>query len=148
MKDKVIEVSLKLLLHTAVLYGLFIHFHGEESAGGGFQAGAIFGSVFLVYQFIFDDEDYLVKEPLANLFLVIGIFLYFGCGILTMLLGGKFLEYNVFVSAFNVSIPFAQKMGIMIVETGVLFVVGAGMLKIGYAFKEIFDRSKPNSNYE
>jgi multicomponent Na+:H+ antiporter subunit B len=143
MKDKVLEVSLKLLLHTAVLYALFVHFHGEESAGGGFQAGAIFASVFLVYQFIFDNEDYLVKEKLSNLFLYIGIMLYFGCGILTLLMGGNFLEYQVFTK-IGLSVATSQKVGIFIVEAGVLLVVAMGLLKIGYSFKRIFDKSKPN----
>lgn len=143
MKDKVAEVSLKLLLHTAVFYALFIHFHGEESAGGGFQAGAIFGSVFLVYQFIFDNEDYLVKDKFSNFLLYIGIMLYFGCGLLTMLMGGNFLEYEVFTK-LGLSSAASQKIGIFIVEAGVLLVVAMGLLKIGYAFKRIFDKSKPN----
>ena len=143
MKDKVAEVSLKLMLHSAVLYALFIHFHGEESAGGGFQAGAIFASVFLVYQFIFDNEDYLVKEHFSNFMLFVGIMLYFGCGFLTMILGGNFLEYSVFTK-FGFSVSVAQKIGIFIVESGVLIVVAMGLLKIGYAFKKMFDKSKPN----
>lgn len=142
MKDKVAEVSLKLLLHTAVLYALFIHFHGEESAGGGFQAGAILASVFLVYQFIFDDEDYLVKDKLLGLFLFIGIMLYMGCGIINILFGGNFLEYAVFEKFFSEAT--SQKIGIFIVEAGVLLVVWMGLLKIGYSFKKIFDRTKPN----
>jgi multicomponent Na+:H+ antiporter subunit B len=142
MKDKVAEVSLKLLLHTAVLYSLFVHFHGEESAGGGFQAGAIFGSVFLVYQFVFDDEDYLISEKLSNIFLFIGIMLYFGYGVLCMLMGGKFLEYNSLINILPLSVSAAAKIGIMIVETGVFIVVSMGMLKMGYAFKRIFDKSK------
>lgn len=143
MKDKVVEVSLKLLLHVAVFYALFIHFHGEESAGGGFQAGAIFASVFLVYQFIFDDEDYLVKDGFASFLLYIGIMLYFGTGILTMLFGGNFLEYAIF-QKIGFSAGASQKLGIFIVEAGVLLVVAMGLLKIGYAFKRIFDNTKPN----
>jgi multicomponent Na+:H+ antiporter subunit B len=143
MKDKVAEVSLKLLLHIAVFYALFIHFHGEESAGGGFQAGAIFGSVFLVYQFIFDDEDYLVKDDFSNLMLYFGIMLYFGMGIITMLLGGNFLEFAV-LQKLGFSLGVSQKIGIFIVEAGVLLVVAMGLLKIGYSFKRIFDNTKPN----
>jgi multicomponent Na+:H+ antiporter subunit B len=143
MKDKVAEVSLKLLLHIAVFYALFIHFHGEESAGGGFQAGAIFSSVFLVYQFIFDDEDYLVKESFSNLLLYIGIMLYFGTGIITMFFGGNFLEFAV-LQKIGLSLGASQKIGIFVVEAGVLLVVAMGLLKIGYSFKRIFDNTKPN----
>lgn len=142
MKDKVAEVSLKLLLHTAVLYALFIHFHGEESAGGGFQAGAILASVFLVYQFIFDDEDYLISDKLFRIFLFIGIMLYAGYGMLNMVFGGNFLEYAVLEKFFSVSV--SQKISIFIVEAGVLIVVWIGLIKIGYSFKKIFDRTKPN----
>jgi multicomponent Na+:H+ antiporter subunit B len=142
MKDKVAEVSLKLLLHTAVLYALFIHFHGEESAGGGFQAGAILASAFLVYQFIFDDEDYLIKDNLIGLFLFIGIMLYAGYGIINMLFNGNFLEYAILEKFFSEGV--SQKIGIFIVEAGVLLVVWMGLLRIGYSFKKIFDRTKPN----
>lgn len=143
MKDKVAEVSLKLLLHTAVLYALFVHFHGEESAGGGFQAGAIIASVFLVYQFIFDSEDYLMPEWLSNLLLYVGMMLYFGFGIVTMLFGGNFLEYEV-LTKFGLSSAASQKIGIFIVEAGVLLVVSMGLLKIGYSFAVVFDKTKPN----
>lgn len=148
MKDKVLEVSFKLLLHTSFLYGLFIYFHGEESAGGGFQAGAIFGSIFLVYQFIFDDEDYLMGGKIINYFLFSGILLYFGYGVFTMIIGGKFLEYDILSKMFSISSKLSQTIGIMVVEMGVLLVVAFGMIKMGYSFKRIFDKSRLNNFYD
>lgn len=143
MKDKVAEVSIKLLLHISVFYALFIHFHGEESAGGGFQAGAIIASVFLVYQLVFDDEDYLVKDKLSNMLLLAGIMCYFGFGILNLLLGGNFLEFAI-LQKFGFSLSASHKIGIFIIEAGVLIVVAMGLLKIGYSFKRVFDKTKPD----
>ena len=139
MKDRIAEVSIKLLLHISVFYALFIHFHGEESAGGGFQAGAILASVFLVYQFIFDEEDYLVKEKLLNRLLFVGIMFYFGFGLITMLFGGNFLDFSI-LQRFGLSLAVSHKVGIFIIELGVLIVVTAGLLRIGYSFKNIFDK--------
>ncbi len=144
MNDKVAEVSIKLMLHMCVFYALFVHFHGEESAGGGFQAGAIVASVFLVYQLIFDDEDYLIKDWLSNLLLFIGLMFYFGFGVITMFMGGDFLEYSV-LQKLGLSVAGSQKVGIFIIEIGVLLVVATGLLKIGYAFKKVFDTTKPDS---
>lgn len=144
MKDKVAEVSIKLLLHISMFYALFIHFHGEESAGGGFQAGAIIASVFLVYQLVFDDADYLVKDKVFDILLFIGIMFYFGFGLLTVLLGGNFLEFSI-LQKFGLTTSTTQKLGIFTVEAGVLIVVSMGLLKIGYSFKRIFDRTKPDT---
>ena len=68
--------------------------------------------------------------------------LYVGCGIINMLFGGNFLEYAVLEKVFSEAT--SQKIGIFIVEAGVLLVVWMGLLKIGYSFKKIFDRTKPN----
>jgi multicomponent Na+:H+ antiporter subunit B len=69
--------------------------------------------------------------------------LYFGFGIITMLMGGNFLEYEI-LTKIGFSHVMAQTIGIFTVECGVLFVVSMGLLKIGYAFSKVFDRTKPN----
>lgn len=144
MKDKVMEVSIKLLFHISVFYAFFIHFHGEESAGGGFQAGAILASVFLAYQFVFDEEDYLLKDKLFFKLLFMGIAFYFGFGVLNMLFGGNFLEFAV-LEKLGFSADVSQKIGIFIIEFGVIIVVTMGLLQIGYSFKKVFDKTKPNT---
>jgi multicomponent Na+:H+ antiporter subunit B len=145
MRDKVMEVSIKLLFHISVFYALFIHFHGEESAGGGFQAGAILASVFFVYQFVFDEEEYLVTKKLSFRLLFAGIIAYFGFGLITMLAGGNFLEFEI-LQKFGFSASSSHKIGIFIIEFGVILVVTMGLLQIGYSFKKVFDTAQPNTD--
>ena len=135
-----VEVSIKLLLHISLFYALFAHFHGEESAGGGFQAGAIIASVLFARQMAFGEGGKsLMSDSLLNGFLFLGLMLYFGFGALTVVLGGGFLDFGVFQN-FGLSFAASQKLGIFTVEAGVLVVVSAGLLRIGFAFKNIFDK--------
>lgn len=137
MKDRVLEITFKLLLQIAFFYAFLIHFHGEESPGGGFQAGALIGSVFIIYQYIFYNEDFLISQRIIDTLLFTGIMLYCGFGLI-LLSGGNFLEFNA-LTQIGLKVATAQKIGIMIVETGVLLVVSMSMVKIHYALKKLFD---------
>ncbi|MEO1320130.1 MAG: MnhB domain-containing protein, partial [Pseudomonadota bacterium] len=39
--DVILRVTTKLLLPFILLFGLYVHFHGDFGPGGGFQAGVI-----------------------------------------------------------------------------------------------------------
>ena len=41
------------LLFLILLFGLYVQFHGDFTAGGGFQAGVIFAAGFILYNIIF-----------------------------------------------------------------------------------------------
>ena len=47
----VIRVVSKLLIPFILLFGLYVQFHGDFGPGGGFQAGVIFASAFVLYAF-------------------------------------------------------------------------------------------------
>ena len=47
------RIVTKLIIPLILLFGLYIQFHGEYSAGGGFQAGVIIASGFILYNIIF-----------------------------------------------------------------------------------------------
>jgi len=49
----VIRVVSKLLIPFIILYGLYVQFHGDFGPGGGFQAGVIFASAFILYGLVF-----------------------------------------------------------------------------------------------
>ena len=60
----------------------------------------------------------------------IGVMVYAGTGVVTLFLGGKFLDYNVL--AHNAE--HGQEWGIFSVEAGVLITVFGVMVAIFYAF--------------
>ena len=49
----VLRVISKLMIPVILLFALYVQFHGDFGPGGGFQAGVIFASAFILYALIF-----------------------------------------------------------------------------------------------
>ncbi len=126
------QVVGRLLIPFIVLFGLYVQFHGEYGPGGGFQAGALIASGIILYALLEGEASALRALPRSVLMgLVIGgISLYGGVGLLSMLLGGNFLEYSVLLSD-PVS---GQQLGILLIEAGVGMVVCGALLSIFHTF--------------
>ncbi|WP_037493269.1 Na(+)/H(+) antiporter subunit B [Sneathiella glossodoripedis] len=130
--DLVPHVVSKLLIPFVLLFGLYVQFHGDFGPGGGFQAGVIFAAGIILYSLVFGLEYAQKLIPLwaVELLLAVGVLLYGGVGVATMLYGGNFLDYN-WLSADPVA---GQHLGILLVELGVGITVTAAMLAIFYGF--------------
>ena len=129
---EVLRVCSKLLIPLIMLFALYVQFHGDFGPGGGFQAGVIFASAFILYALIFGvDVGMKVLSPGARrFFLATGLLLYAGVGIAGMLLGGRYLNYSVLLQD-----PVAgQHLGILLIELGVGVTVAAAMITIFYVF--------------
>ena len=50
---EVLRVCSKLLIPLIMLFAFYVQFHGDFGPGGGFQAGVIFASAFILYALIF-----------------------------------------------------------------------------------------------
>ncbi len=130
--DLVPHVVSKLLIPFILLFGLYVQFHGDFGPGGGFQAGVIFAAGFILYSLVFslDNLKKLIPVRIVEYLLALGVLLYGGVGVVSMLLGANFLDYNVLGST-----PVAgQHLGILLVELGVGITVTAAMLSIFYGF--------------
>ena len=129
---EVLRVCSKLLIPLIMLFALYVQFHGDFGPGGGFQAGVIFASAFILYALIFGvDVGMKVLSPGARrFFLSAGLLLYAGVGIAGMFLGGRYLNYSVLLQD-----PVAgQHLGILLIELGVGVPVAASMITIFYVF--------------
>ncbi len=135
MKYKlVLRVVSKLLIPFILLFALYVQFHGDFGPGGGFQAGVIFASAFILYALIFgiDDARKVVPAWLTRLGLASGVLLYAGVGIAGILLGGNYLDYSVLTSN-----PLTgQHLGITLIEFGVGTTVASAMITIFFTFSE------------
>ena len=49
----IIRVVTKLIIPYILLFGLYVQFHGDFGPGGGFQAGVIMASAFILYGLVF-----------------------------------------------------------------------------------------------
>jgi len=133
MRDHLIlRVVAKLLIPFILLYALYIQMHGEYSPGGGFQAGVIFASAFILYCLVFGLRKTLKVISINELRILsaIGVLIYLGTGIVTMIMGGNFLDYS-YLLANDV---YGQRLGIMAVELGVGVTVFSVMLLIFLVF--------------
>lgn len=102
---------------------------GEDSPGGGFQAGAIFASSLIVIRFT--SEIHYNRKHLMQLS-AIGVIIYFITGAISLLHGKNYLDYNV----LHINNIMAQKMGIFIIELGVGITVSSSILLIYLLFDE------------
>lgn len=121
----------RFTLPLVILFGLYLQIHGEISPGGGFQAGAIIATGFILYDMVIAKAS-CMRQSIAKI-AILGWGIYFITGIIGVLLGAEFLNYNVF----------NQKIGIITVELGVGVAVSATMLLIYFCLSaDANDQSK------
>ena len=129
---RVLRVVAKLLIPFILLFALYVQFHGDFGPGGGFQAGVIFGSAFILYALIFGLESTkrVAPERVVIQLMALGVVIYAGVGVVGILLGGNYLDYNVLAH----EPAHGQHYGILLVELGVGITVAATMIAIFYQF--------------
>ena len=136
----ILRVTAKALIPLILLFGLYVQFHGDFGPGGGFQAGVIFAAAIILYALIFglDEAKQAVPPRVLEIIAALGVLLYGGVGIVTMVKGGTFLAYNALDPAHPTH---GQHLGILLVELGVGLTVTAVMCAIFFAFAERGRRS-------
>lgn len=129
----VLSVIAKLMIPIVLIFGFYVHWHGDFSAGGGFQAGVILASAVILYSLIFGvpAAKRAIPPRVAQIGAALGVLIYGGTGMVSLLMGGKFLDYAVFNPHHAAH---GQHYGIMAVELGVLVTVSSVMLSIFYGF--------------
>lgn len=128
----VLRIITKLLLPFILLFGLYVQFHGDFGPGGGFQAGVIFASGFILYTLVYGVTSAQRILPVGTLRAGIagGVLLYASVGMVSLFLGADYLNYNVFA----INPKDGQHLGIFLVELGVGITVSSVMMTIFYTF--------------
>jgi multicomponent Na+:H+ antiporter subunit B len=132
---RVLRVVSKVLFPFILLFALYVQFHGDYGAGGGFQAGVIFASAFVLYGLVFgiDNARRVIPRWLLQLLISSGLLLYAGVGVVNMVLGGAFLDYDT----LNPGHPEeGQHLGILLVELGVGITVAGVMTAVFLTFAD------------
>ncbi|MEA3466249.1 MAG: DUF4040 domain-containing protein [Thermodesulfobacteriota bacterium] len=135
----VLSIVSKMFIPLILLFGLYVQFHGDYGPGGGFQAGVIFASGIILYALIFGvDKAMRVISPSAlRLLSAAGLLLFGGVGLMCIINGGNFLDYNTLAQR-----PIdGQHLGIFLIELGVGITVFAIMVMMFYAFSNRKGRS-------
>jgi multicomponent Na+:H+ antiporter subunit B len=130
--NPVLRIVAKIIIPMILIFGLYVQFHGDFGPGGGFQAGVIFATGFILYGLVFGTDALRSVIPAHILRIVIagGLLLYVGVGVATLLMGSDFLAYNVLGS----TPAGGQHLGIFLVELGVGVTVSAVMITVFLGF--------------
>ncbi len=136
MSDNVIvRVVVKMLAPFILLFALYVQLHGDYGPGGGFQAGVIFATGFIVYAIVFGVRRTIQALPFAAVTAMasLGLALYATVGFVALGLGGAFLDYGALDSRDPVH---GQHVGIVLIELGVGVTVAGVLTAVFYTFAE------------
>lgn len=133
-EHRVLRIVGKIFIPPILLFALYVQFHGDYGPGGGFQAGVIFAAGLILYSMLFGAHVFekVIKHWVIRLFAAVGVLLYGTVGLLGILTGENFLDYNKLGST-PVS---GQHIGILVIELGVGITVACVMMLIYFAFAD------------
>jgi len=126
VESTIIMTTIRLVSPFVFAYGLFVMFHGAESAGGGFQGGVIAAASLILVAFAFGIEptrEWITDGP-ARTAIAVGAFTFVGIGLGGIVVGGRFLEYEAY------GIHHGTKYGIELVELGIGAIVAGVILSL------------------
>lgn len=136
--DTILRVSTKMLLPFIWVFALYVQLHGDYGAGGGFQAGVITAAGVILYAIVFGKSAAvrIVPKWLVEAMVPLGVLIYASVGIFSMVMGGRYLDYDVLLAAHpdHHEAVHGQHWGVFLVELGVLVTVTGTMISIFYAF--------------
>ncbi len=137
--DVILRIGAKMFIPFILVFGLYVHLHGDFGPGGGFQAGVIIAAAVVLYAIVFGKDAAVRVVPVwvVELMVSLGVLIFCAVGVWSMFMGGEFLNYNVIFHAPPVSqydAVHGQHWGVFLVEIGVLVTVTGTMLTIFYSF--------------
>ena len=131
-RDVILRVVAKMLIPFALMFALYVQFHGDFGPGGGFQAGVIVAAAVIFYGVVYGlpAARRAVPDRVVEVMVAAGVLVYGGVGVAGLLLGGNYFDYFV----LSHDPVHGQHRGIFWVEAGVAVTVSGVMLKIFYLF--------------
>lgn len=132
---KITKNFLAFIVPYIILYSIYIQLNGKISPGGGFQAGVLFASGAIAIELLFGINNYN-RNFKVNILLGIaafGVIIYAFTGIICILLGGNYLDYN----AIGKDDFIGQFIGIFLIETGVGITVASIMCLLFSVLREL-----------
>lgn len=130
----ILRVVARFLIPLIVLFALYVQFHGEYGPGGGFQAGVILAAGMLLHLLVFGLAPTLriLSQRLLWAIASLGVLVFGGTGVASLLLGGNYLDYSVLATKAQAG----QHLGIVLIELGVMLTVSAALILILLAFHQ------------
>ena len=125
----VLDATIRMLTPFIVLFATYVVVHGHTSPGGGFQGGAILAVAVMLVRLVCGGAPGLKLSSTATLAVAsIGVFVYFGTGLLSLFFGRNFLDYSAL--PFPYEGGHLRELGSLSIEAGVFIAVTAILVLI------------------
>lgn len=128
VEQPVLRQVTKILIPFVIVFGLYVITHGDYGPGGGFQGGVILAAAYILLALVYGlpQARRVVPRWASDTLAAIGVLFYGGVGVVGLLGGGTFLDYD-FLASNPAS---AQPLGMFLVELGVGLTVASVMVTV------------------
>jgi multicomponent Na+:H+ antiporter subunit B len=130
----IVKTTCRMIIPFIQIFALYVIAHGHHSPGGGFQGGVILGASLILYAIAFDLRSALkrMSERSAALLCALGVLIYAGTGIASLLYDKNYLDYSALAPILGADPVSARSHGILLVEIGVGVAIMAVMVVLYY----------------
>lgn len=127
----IVILGSRLLSPYIMVFGWYVIFHGHYSPGGGFQGGALLAASILLIRVAGGRRisRLQIQEFATTPLAVIGVVIYFATGLVSMAMGGYFLDYGM-LPIPGLDPAWLRYYGILIIEIGIGLAVMAILIMI------------------
>jgi len=130
VESTIIMTTVRAIAPFVFTFGVFVMFHGADSAGGGFQGGVLVAAAVLLLAFAFGIESTRawLAGPLTRTAIAAGGAAFAAIGLGAIALEGAFLEYVAYGYGST-----GTKYGIELVELGIGAVVSGVLVGLFFS---------------
>ncbi len=127
----IVILGSRLLSPYIMVFGWYVIFHGHYSPGGGFQGGALLAASILLIRVAGGRRisRLQIQEFATTPLAVIGVVIYFATGLVSIAMGGYFLDYEM-LPIPGLDPAWLRYYGILIIEIGIGLAVMAILIMI------------------
>lgn len=140
-ENPIVSLVSRVVSPFIMVFALYVIFHGHYSPGGGFQGGTMLAAAVLLVRLAAGGNigQLQFRKNWGTILGCIGVLIYFGTGLLPMILGGNFLNYELLPIGGHADA--VRGWGILIVEIG----VGLAVMGILVAIYDDILEGDPNA---
>ena len=119
-ESPIVLLVCRIMSPFIMLFGLSVIAHGHYSPGGGFQGGTMLAASLLLIRLVLGTtlSELHFKRAWGLPVGILGVFIFFSVGLISMFNGGNFLDYEYFVFPW-VTGAMLRSMSILVVEVGI-----------------------------
>ncbi len=130
-ESPIVLLGSRLLSPYIMLFGLYVIFFGHYSPGGGFQGGTLLAASILLIRLSGGRRvsRLQIQEFATTPLAVFGVVIYFTTGLVAMIMGGYFLDYEM-LPFTGMEPAMVRYWGILIIEVGIGLAVMAILVMI------------------